>query len=184
MGRSGFLIILFSFTMITARAQLSYNHRQVDSITYANTISENWDEVIRLGKYALQHDIDYFYLRLRMGIAYFNKENYRAAGTHLRIAEELNPEHGLTKSYLYHAYMYSGCDDEAAFLAGTMSERMQERSGIDPKKGLNFIYLETGPEFSNNLAENALGPRLPTARPVRKHLLHPSWVTVIYSSTH
>lgn len=171
MGRSGFLIILFSLSMITARAQLSYDYRQVDSITYAATLSGSWDQLISLGKYALQNDMDYFYLRLRMGIAYFNKQNYRTASTHFRKAEAFNPEHGLTKDYLYHSYLYSGQDAEAACLAGKMTERMREVSGIDSKRNINFIYLETGPEFSNNLNDNALD-RMPLGQNYRQQDLY------------
>ncbi len=131
MGRSGFLIIIFICTLATANAQEDYNFTQIDSSTYANTLSENWDEVIRIGNYALDHEQDYFYLRLRMGIAYFQKNNYRAAAKHLEKAVAFNPDHGLSKDYLYHSYMYSGQHDEAVFVAGQMNDKMLEVSGID-----------------------------------------------------
>ena len=59
MGRSSLLIILLLCISSTARAQQSYDFRQVDSITYAYTLSENWNEVIEVGKYGLKNDIDY-----------------------------------------------------------------------------------------------------------------------------
>ena len=76
MGRGRLLIILILLITSTAKSQQSVDFRQVDSSMYAHTLAGNWDEVIRIGKTSLQNEIDYFYLRLRMGIAYFNINNY------------------------------------------------------------------------------------------------------------
>jgi len=173
MGRSGFLIIIFICTLATANAQEDYNFTQIDSSTYANTLSENWDEVIRMGNYALDHEQDYFYLRLRMGIAYFQKNNYRAAAKHLEKAVAFNPDHGLSKDYLYHAYLYSGQHDEAVFVSGQMNDKMREVSGINNKHVFNYIYLATGPEISNNIEDHEFGD-MPRGQSYRQQDLYGS----------
>ncbi len=155
MGRGRFLsLILLCCTISAARAQAGYDFRQLDSITYAKTLTEDWKEVISVGKLALENDIDYFYLRLRMGIAYFNRENYRLAIKHLEKADGFNPENGLNKEYLYYAYLYSGQLDKVALIAGNLNERMHEVSGIEPPNVFSEVYLETGPEFSDNFDKN------------------------------
>ena len=41
----------------------------VDTNTYNLYLEKDWDELIREGKRALRQDIDYYYLRMRIGIA-------------------------------------------------------------------------------------------------------------------
>ncbi|MCK4569712.1 MAG: hypothetical protein KAT76_05425 [Bacteroidales bacterium] len=150
MGRAGLLIILLLLFAPSAKAQLNYSFRQVDSIMYANTITENWDEVIQLGKEALQNDIDYYYLRARMGIAYYNKKNYRAAAVQMEKARNFNPGNALTNNLLYRAYSYSSLNPEASFFSRNLTDKQREDAGIEKGRVLTFIHFEAGPEFSDN----------------------------------
>lgn len=158
MGRRGILIILLIFILSQeGTAQETINFRQVDSTTYAAYLAGNWDEVIRTGKQALDEDIDYFYLRFRMGVAYYNKHNYRAASRHFYSAGEFNPENGATKEYRYYSYLLSGRHDEATFMTGTMNDRTLEATGISKPSFFSLLNAEAGPEFSNNFEQNSLG---------------------------
>ncbi len=160
MGRAGLIMILFLFFAGLANAQLGNDFRRVDSSMYHASICEDWDEVIRVGKEALHHDIDYFYRRMRMGLAYFNKQNYRNSAEQVEKAIEFSPEDPLAKEYLYYALIYSGQDDEAAWASSSWRQSFKEEKGIENRKGIESIYLETGPEISNNFDENEIG-RLP-----------------------
>lgn len=157
MGRAGLIIILFLFVAGLANAQLKIDFRRVDSSMYHASISENWNEVIRVGKEALHHDIDYFYLRMRMGLAYFNKQHYRNSAEQMEKAIEFNPEDPLTREYLYYALIYSGQNDEAARASSSWDQSFKKEKGIKNRKGVEGIYLETGPEFSNNFDDNKMG---------------------------
>ena len=139
MGRTAFLIILTVIMFSSLKAQVQFDFRQVDSITYVNTLSENWEEVIGAGKLAIENDIDYFYLRLRMGIAYFNKGNYRSASRHLLQAGKFNPDDGLTKDYLYYSFLYAGQDKKAAYVSSGLNEKMRSKYGIDRPKIISGI---------------------------------------------
>ncbi|MCK5337160.1 MAG: hypothetical protein KAJ50_00060, partial [Bacteroidales bacterium] len=156
MGRAGLLIILLLFFASTAKSQSELTYKQVDSIMYANFTTENWEEVILTGKDALQNNIDYFYLRMRMGIACYNTGNYRSAAGHLVKAGDFNPGYWLVKEYLYHSYLYSGQHDEAALIAGNLNDGLREMSGIKKPKAFSTFYLETGPEFSDNLDKHEM----------------------------
>jgi len=166
MGRSGFLIILLICFATAVRAQLSLDFKQADSITYANTISGNWNEVIRVGKQALDKDIDYFYLRLRMGISYFNKNNFRSASNQFGKAALFNPGHGLTRDYQYRSLLYGGQSEEAAFVADHMNQTMREVSGVKKPGVFSSLFLETGAEFSNNFEINEF-KKLPPGQALR-----------------
>jgi hypothetical protein len=156
MGRSAILIILLNFILQEGIAQETISFRQADSATYSGYLEGNWNDVVRTGKLALDNDIDYFYLRLRMGIAYYNKQNYRAASHHLKAAEEYNPESGIAKEYAYYSYLFSGKYNEAFFLAGGLNDRMLEITGIPRPSIFSLLYAEAGPEFGNNFEQNSL----------------------------
>lgn len=157
MGRAGLVMILLLFFAGLANAQLENDFRRVDSSMYHASISENWDEVIQVGKEALRHDIDYYYLRMRMGLAYFNKQNYRNSAKQMEKALEFNPEDPLAKEYLYYALIYSGQDDEATWASSRWSQSFKNEKGIKNSKVIESIFLEAGPEFSNNYDKNEMG---------------------------
>ena len=140
MGRAGLLIILLLLFAGLANAQEKNDFRRVDSSMYHASISENWDEVIRVGKEALHHDVDYFYLRMRMGIAYFNKQHYRNSAEQMEKALEFSPEDPLVKEYLYYALIYSGQDDEAAWASSSWRQSFKEEK--DTEKDKKIIYLK------------------------------------------
>ncbi|RLD76585.1 MAG: hypothetical protein DRJ15_15065, partial [Bacteroidetes bacterium] len=171
MGRAGLLIILLLLFASTAKSQSDLTYKQVDSIMYVDFTTENWDEVIRAGKDALQNNIDYFYLRMRMGIACYNTGNYRSAAGHLVKAGDFNPGYWLVKDYLYHSYLYSGQHDEAALIAGGLNDGLREMSGIKKPKAFSTFYLETGPEFSNNLDKHEMD-HLPREQDLREQDLY------------
>jgi len=171
MGRAGLLIILMLIFASTAKSQSDLTYKQVDSIMYANYAGEDWGEVIITGKDALENGIDYFYLRMRMGIAYYNTGNYRSAAGQLVKAGDFNPGYWLVKEYLYHSYLYSGQSEEAALVAGTLNDGLRKMSGIAYPKVFTSLYLETGPEFSNNFNKHELD-HLPRGQDLREQDLY------------
>lgn len=57
------------------RAQeLSYN--KVDSLTYTQFIMGRYNELEKTGKAALDQNIDFYYLRMRLGIAQYETHHY------------------------------------------------------------------------------------------------------------
>jgi hypothetical protein len=157
MGRTGILIISFSFILLQGFTQETINFRQADSVTFAAYMNGDWDAVISTGKLALDNEIDYFYQRLRMGVAYYNKQNYRAASRHLYTADKFNPANGITKEYRYYSYLFSGRYDEAAYVSGSMDNRMLEITGIPKPPFFSLLNAEAGPESGNNFEQNSLG---------------------------
>lgn len=83
-------VLLFVIGGMTLKAQhLSF--READSLSYQYYLAGKWDEVLNTGNQAIASGNDYFYLRMRMGIAAFEKENYVLAGRQFREALRYNP---------------------------------------------------------------------------------------------
>jgi len=160
MGRIGILITLLFYCSLNLFSQQEYDYRKIDSITYKAYLTGAYDTLISTGKKAIKSDIDYYYLRQRIGIAYFKKNNFRAASRQFEAAAQFNPENTITQNYLYYSFLYSGQFPEASYFADKLNANMREMSGI-PKQGVfRSVVIETGPEFSDNFKVNEFG-RLP-----------------------
>jgi len=128
--------------------KLSY--AEVDETTYLLYSQQNWDSLVSYGKYAIHQGHDFFYLRLRMGIAFFYKENYMLAIQQLNKADKLNKNNPTVKEYLYYSYRYSN----QKLQAKNLDFITFEQATTGNKKNIESINLETGPILSNNIKNN------------------------------
>ncbi|MGE4587296.1 MAG: hypothetical protein AB7D05_08145, partial [Mangrovibacterium sp.] len=62
-----------------------------DAITYRQYLNSSWDSLVITGNRYLNNGIDYYYLRLRMGIAYSQNLNYAMAIRHVSKALAFAP---------------------------------------------------------------------------------------------
>ena len=100
----GFLSLFFQRT----EGQDEYDFNLYNSETYRLYLEEEWDSLIILGKAALNQDMDYYYLRMRLGIAFYQKKNYRVAANHFTRALEMNQGDPAALEYLYYARLMAG----------------------------------------------------------------------------
>ena len=72
-----YIFILFAvFTVIRANAQDTINSATVEQKSYQLYLDKKWPELIKFGNKAIHLGYDYFYLQMRIGIAYYEKKNY------------------------------------------------------------------------------------------------------------
>ena len=142
MSRIIFLSTL-SFLFIAGHSQVTTGYRYSDSITYELYLQKNWDELIKSGKTAIDNANDYYYIRMRLGIAYYEKNNYGNAAIHFNKALEFNNGDQIALEYLFYAYYLSGRYSQAWTVLPRLQtsdrERIIKESGI--KK--NNITIET-----------------------------------------
>jgi hypothetical protein len=105
----GISLLIFTW----AGAQDGTEFHRINTGTYRLYLEQKWDSLIHMGKEALGRDMDYYYLRMRMGIAYFNKKNYRTAAQHFSVAQEQNSGDPAALEYLYYCRLYSGQAEQA-----------------------------------------------------------------------
>ncbi len=104
--------------------------RTVDFQTSRLFNEQKWDSVVFLGKEALHDDIDYFYLRQRMGISYFHLGRYFPAIEHLEKAMKFNSSDLLTREYLYLSYAAAGREDKARAVSPSINKETRQRLKI------------------------------------------------------
>ena len=135
------LIVILGLLLLVTAVK-SQDFVSVDKETYKLYMDKQWDELIRAGKLGLKQDIDYYYLRMRIGIAFYEKKNYKASQIHFRKALELNEGDPVASEYLYFAYLLAGQTQQAAVLAKDFTPYLEEKVKIEPDKFADILSVE------------------------------------------
>ena len=105
MARAIVITIIITLAVSSSFAQKMSLHT-ADSLTYDSYVKGQWKEVIKDGKTAIKNDIDFYYLRMRMGIASYIRGNYINASAHFEKALEQKNNESIADSYLYNSYLF------------------------------------------------------------------------------
>ena len=135
------LLIILLAGLLTGNA-LGQSFAKIDSATYAQYLAGDWSELIIEGKNAIRQDVDYYYLRMRIGIAFFETENYRAATGHFKKALEFNQDDPVALEYLYYCFLYSGQSGRAQVYRNGFSGKLGNTLPPEKMKFINTINVE------------------------------------------
>jgi hypothetical protein len=170
-SKRGYLIIIILLASIRMMSQSKLEFSTVDSLTYGYYLNGSWDNLIKMGNEALDNNIDFKFLRQRIGYAYYSKENYAASARQFRKALSFDSYDSFTLEYLYYSYLYQGYDDAAAIIGGKMRREERKSLGINLFKPVesvsseyNFKYagtsLRTNPQYVNLGVSSRFGSRI------------------------
>ena len=157
MRRLIFIVGMFVLCTLQGKTQSFDNYKTIDSLTYKFYEEQNWGELIYIGEKAIKNNIDYFYLRMRIGIAYYEKQKYRKARVHFEKAIAFNSTDDIANEYLYYSYLYSGMKAEANVLTKKFSPKLKEKLKLDKSKLIDEIYFEGGPTLGKNPIQDPVG---------------------------
>jgi len=130
MSRTRDIIIVVLAVFFRPALAYALDFRTVDFQTSRLFNEQKWDSVISIGKEALHENIDYFYLRQRMGISYYHLGRYFPAIEHLEKAGKFNSSDPVTREYLYLSYAAAGREDNARALAPSLDKETKQRLRI------------------------------------------------------
>jgi hypothetical protein len=102
----------------------------IDTATYNAYLRKDWKTVLNMGRTGINNDIDYYYLRMRMGIAAFEKKNYRRAIPHFKKARMFNENGASLYDYLYHAYFQAGRLADARILYANLTPSERQKNNL------------------------------------------------------
>lgn len=122
MRQTGLILMLWIMSLSILGAQNNKDFVYFNQRTYELYLSGNWQDLIDEGQEALRAGFDFFYLRQRIGIAYYELEKYGKAVPHFYAALQWNQEDPLTKEYLYYALLWSGRSAEARIFAASADQ--------------------------------------------------------------
>jgi hypothetical protein len=123
--------------------------------TYELYTQKRWDELIEAGEEILKNDIDYFYLRARLGIAFYEKGNYAKAIHHIKKAFVFNDSDPVLLEYLYYAYIFSNRYQEASRLYYKNLSHFNEKTLSLKPKTFDYLDIQGGIKFSDH--QNDMG---------------------------
>lgn len=151
LNRTSKLILLF-FVLIAGKtiSQDTLNSTIVEQKSYQLYLDKNWSELIKFGNNSINKGFDYYYLQIRIGIAYFEKENYSLAENHFKKVLEFNSDDELAKEYLYYCYIYNGRNEEARLLSKNFGNDLSEKIGINKQSKVGFVMLEGGTKITDS----------------------------------
>lgn len=149
------LLVFFSILASASKAQQpGLDYKFADRETFRYFVDSKWDSLIFVGNKALRSDIDYFFLRYRLGMAYFSKENYLKSSRHLERSLGFNSMDEPAMELLYYSYLNTNRTLEANTIASKFSSRLGEKLNIHKPKLFEYIYFEPGLTLSNNIEKN------------------------------
>lgn len=135
---------------VCCQAQSSLDSRTVEEISFRLLQEKKWDELIAFGRKSLDEQIDYFYLRLRLGIAYYESGRYRQARNQFEKALAFNSSDPVTQEYFYYSLLFTAQYDEARKFAATTDEPLKSKlTGNKNAVSATLLYTELGPKISN-----------------------------------
>ncbi|MBP7497369.1 MAG: hypothetical protein KA792_06880 [Bacteroidales bacterium] len=114
-----------------SKRTLTYSY--VDSLSYQQFLDEDYNEVIKTCRQALKAGIDFYYLRTRLSIAYYESRKYASALKHFLYAYKMNPSDLVLKEYLYYSLIFSLRRDAAYILAETFPESLKDKLNQNTK---------------------------------------------------
>jgi tetratricopeptide (TPR) repeat protein len=109
------------------RAQKVRSYEEVDSITYENLLTKDYKALKKNGTAALKQGVDFCFLRMRMGISFYEQEKYEQALTHFRKAYIMNPADSVVTEYLYYCLIFTQRMDEARMFARKQTDQFRKK---------------------------------------------------------
>ncbi|MEI6347060.1 MAG: hypothetical protein WCP69_03835 [Bacteroidota bacterium] len=150
------LLILIIIIPFFGKSQDRLSFTEVEQKTIDLYYTSQWDSLIIVGNIGLKSGHDYFYLRLRMGVAYFYQEKYTKAITQLEKARSYNSQDDFTNSYLYLSYKYSGRTADAEAIGKILSDTLKTQPMFKKTPLFSGAYLEFGVSPSSNYTPTPL----------------------------
>jgi hypothetical protein len=136
-----FILMVSISSLLYAQQQKDFAH--YNNETYQLYLDANWESLVELGKESMANEFDFYYLRIRIGIAYYEQQKYIQAIRHFEKALEFTPGSAEAKNYLYYCYLFLGRTKEALNYYGP--------DGIK-SKFFSSATFEPGIKFSDNRA--------------------------------
>ncbi len=141
------LILLFALLFTNKISAQGLNETAINQQTYSQYINANWNGLIKTANKALKAKIDFYYLRTRIGIAYFETGKYGSAIQHFEKAQAIAPD-DVIREYLYFSYLYAGKMADAGKMAAKMPFDLKRKLELEGK------LQSIGIGFYNNAVDN------------------------------
>jgi hypothetical protein len=136
-----------------SQAQQQHTFTEIDSLSYKAYLDADWKKVLDYSRTGFNSASDYYYLRMRAGVAELNRYNPVRAAVHFRKALDFNQNDPYAQEYLYSSLLFSGDLAESRLLATTCSPAFRKRLGIPAPRLITSAFIEPGYMVNSKAAE-------------------------------
>lgn len=136
------ILLCFLFNVPTTKAQQVISYSEVDSLSYKHYLLGEWEELILLGKKAIENGINFKWLQQRLGYAYFAQKKYFKSLHHYEQALNFDTSDEITRLYLYYIGKNIGDAGISRFHAGKLPSDTRETLKHKDFKPLDALELE------------------------------------------
>jgi len=145
-----FLIVLTYMIPSSAESQQILSTKTVDSISYSYYMNKDWTKLIDFAENSIDNGFEFAMLRMRLGIAYFEKSNYIDAIKNFEKVLEFDSSNKTAMEYLYYCNKYLNRDGEADYTAYKFPESVRKKINYRSIRLAERVNLEGGVKFNNN----------------------------------
>jgi hypothetical protein len=147
---SVFLLLSMLFLTGKVSAQAVSPSLNYDSLSYEQYLRKDWKALLETAKLMQEKGIDYYYLRMRLGIASLATHNFIGAEKHFRQALIFNPDDQNAIAYLQKALSANNKDVESGALWPEMNTAGKENSGLKDGFVPVSVHADVGAVFRSN----------------------------------
>lgn len=123
--------------------------KTLDQRTYDYYIKGDYTNLRKTADTLLAGGIDYYFLRIRLGITAFNNKLYSSASKNLGRALKFNSLDTISQEYIYYCYILSGREADAnLYLLSLQGSKVQSLEAIK-KPGLKSVFAGCGGSASD-----------------------------------
>lgn len=141
-------LLLASFAAIVFNG-FSQNLLDVDYQTYNLFVQGKYDSLKIIGNEYIKRGDDFYFLRMRLGMIYYQEKNYEVAQQHFERAYQFNDADSVLQEYLYFTYLFTNQPESANILLCKSSISLQQKLNYRPS-GIRQITIGGGYLTTNN----------------------------------
>ena len=149
-SKNRYLILILLLIQLDLYGQENMTYSVIDSLTYSYYKNGEWNKLITLGQSAIDKNIDYKYLRERIGYAFFAMGDYYSARNQFEKALTFDSFDQFSLEYLYYTYTYTGKDKFTGALEQKLSTELRKALSVRPFKVLESFELEYNHKYANS----------------------------------
>lgn len=139
------LLIMFPILLFS-----QINDVEVDKKTYELYQKNQWRELIRYGKQVEEKGVDFYYLNIRMAIAYYEIGRFEKSKYYFEKSKTQSDDKDLANEYLYWIYLLTDREMDAYATYQELSVEAQERVGYKRYSIVESATPIFGYKFSDN----------------------------------
>ncbi|MFI5221224.1 MAG: tetratricopeptide repeat protein [Bacteroidia bacterium] len=149
MHRLKFLVvfILFSGNLLAQDSSVVSNSEEITADLFQK---KEWKKLIEFSESAIKQQTDFFYIRFRLGVAYYSLKQYRIALFHFEKAFSMNSDNESLREYLYYCYLFTEQYPLALKLSDSFSDETKKNTKTENPPVISFVHTEYGLKFSSD----------------------------------